>query len=98
MHLRGQQVCLIKKVDSQLGEMFEFDYEMFLRLILKTFGLYEIAQRESIDICITLDGAELCDYLNHLTAGVKIIDKRGIDPRTGQPLCTFTDNLLGFAC
>jgi hypothetical protein len=36
--------------------------------------------------------------MKHLTAGVKIIDKRDINPHNGQPLCTFTDNLLGFAC
>lgn len=78
--------------------MFAFDYDMTLRLILTTFGLYEIAQRSSIEICITLDGAELCDYLSHLTAGIKIIDKRAIDPRSGRPLCSYTDNLLGFAC
>jgi hypothetical protein len=35
-----------------------------------------------------LDGAELCDYLSHLTAGVKIVDKRAVDPHTKTLLCT----------
>jgi hypothetical protein len=83
MYDAGQMVCLITHIDSELGEMFSFDYERILCLILKTFGLYEIAQRESIEICITLDRAELCNYLNHLTAGVKIVYKRAVDPRLG---------------
>jgi hypothetical protein len=98
MYAKGQDVCPIVRVDSKLGEMYKFEYEQTLRLILKTFGLYEIAQRDSIEICHTMDGAELCDYMNHLTAGVKIIDKRAIDPCSGKPLCCYTDNLLGFSC
>lgn len=100
MYEVGQTVCPIKHTPSELGEMFIFDYEPTLRLILKTFQLDEIAQRESIEIVITLDGAELCDYLTHLTAGIKIVDRRAIDPRTGRPLCSHTEDLLGsaFAC
>jgi hypothetical protein len=96
----GQTVCPIKQITSPLGEMFTFEYERTLRLILKTFGLHEIAQSSSIEICITLDGAELCDHLNHLTAGVKMVDKRAIDPKTGRPLYTSMENLLGcaFSC
>jgi hypothetical protein len=84
----GQQIIPIMPVQCPLGEMFMFDYERKLRLILKTFGLEEVASRSSIEICITLDGAELCDYLSHLTAGVKVVDKRAIDPRSKKPLCT----------
>ncbi len=61
------------------------------------FGLHEIARTTSIEIFITLDGAELCDHLNHLTAGVKMVYKRGVDPKTGWPLFTFTEELLGSA-
>jgi hypothetical protein len=76
----GQRVCPIKQVTSPLGEMFSFEYERTLRLILWTFKLEEIARTSSIEICMTLDGAELCDYLTHLTAGVKIVDKRAVGP------------------
>ena len=68
--------------------MIPFDYERFLRYILKTFQLDEIAQRESMEISITLDGAELCDGISHLTAGIKVTDGRAIDPQTGIPFCT----------
>jgi hypothetical protein len=59
---------------------------MNVRYILKTFGLYSIAQTDSVELCITLDGAELCDGISHLTAGVKVTDRRAIDPRDGTPL------------
>lgn len=100
MYQRGQVVCPICPTPSPLGEMFTFEYEPTLHLILKTFQLYEVAQRESVEICVTLDGVEMCDYLNHLTAGVKIVDKRAADPRSGRLLCTYMENLLGssFAC
>lgn len=56
----------------------------------KTFGLDGIAQTSNVEISITLDGAELCDFKSHLTAGVKVTDKRAIDPRTKLPLCSAT--------
>lgn len=90
MYVKGQQVIPIKAVDCPLGEMFQFDYERKLRLILKTFGLDGIAQTSNVEISITLDGAELCDFKSHLTAGVKVTDKRAIDPRTKLPLCSAT--------
>jgi len=100
MYEVGQELCPIKQETSPLGEMFSFEYERTVRLILKTFGLHEIAQMTSVEICITLDGAELCDHLNHLTAGVKLVDKRAIDPKTKRPLFTFSEELLGsaFSC
>jgi hypothetical protein len=71
--------------------MFQFDYERLLRYILKTFQLDEIAQRVSVEISITLDGAELCERISHITAGIKDTDGRAIDPQTGMPLCTDDD-------
>jgi hypothetical protein len=46
-------------------------------------------------LSITLDGAELCDGISHLTAGIKITDGRAIDPQTGVPLCTADDDTFG---
>jgi hypothetical protein len=63
---KGQEVCQIVRVVSNLGGVYKIEYEPTLHLILKTFGLYEIAQHESIEICHTMDGA---------TAGVKFWTK-----------------------
>lgn len=90
LYLKGQEVIPIQAVDCPLGEMFQFDYERKLRLILKTFGLDTVAQNSTVEISITLDGAELCDYKSHLTAGIKVTDRRAIDPRTNIPLCSET--------
>jgi hypothetical protein len=43
--------------------------------------------RENPLSCITLDGAELCDGISHLTAGIKVTDPSAVDPRDGGPLC-----------
>ena len=83
------------KMESQHGEMFQYVFERFLRFLLKTFQLDEIAQEESVELSITLDGTELCICISHLTAGIKITDGRAIDPQTGVPLCTADDDTLG---
>ncbi len=64
-------------------------------LFLKTFSLYEIAQCKSVELCITLNGADLCDGLNHLTAGIKIMDPRAVDPKDGTPLSCMENGLVG---
>jgi hypothetical protein len=73
-------------VNSDLGEMYQFHNEKWIRHILKTFRLDEIAQQESIELSITLDGAELTNDLCHLSFGVKITDPRAIEPQDGRPL------------
>ena len=95
LHSLGQQHIPFHRHRSDLGEMFQYDYERFIRFILKTFKLHEIAQRESVEISFTLDGAELCDGISHLTAGIKITDSRAVDPRDGSPLCLIGDGELG---
>jgi len=67
--------------------MYQYDFKKFIRFTLIVFQLVDLAQRESVEMCITLDGAELCDGISHLTAGIKVTDPRAIDPRDGSPLC-----------
>ncbi len=75
------------------SEVFQFAYEQKLRFLLKTFGLDEIARHDSVELCVTMDGAVLTSALSHLTAGVKITDHRAVDPRTGLPLCSRLNNV-----
>jgi hypothetical protein len=82
----GQELVPVKRVESELGEMFQFHYEKLVRHILRAFQLDEVAQRELVELCITLDGAELTKDLCHLTFGVKVTDPRAIDPRNGCPI------------
>jgi len=84
----GQEIIPIIPVDCPLGEMYKFDYKRKLRLILKSFGLHDAAQTSNVEISITLDGTELCDFHRHVTAGVKVTDRRAVDPLTKRPLCS----------
>jgi hypothetical protein len=93
LHSLGQEYIPFEKKDCALGECFAYDYEKFVRFLLQSFSLYDIAQRETVELCIALDGAELCNGIQHLTAGIKITDRRAIDPKDGVPLST--DGVLG---
>ncbi len=55
----------------------------------------DIAQRDSVEVSITPDGAELCDGLCHLTAGIKVTDPRAVDPRDGKRLSCLYSKRLG---
>jgi hypothetical protein len=52
-------------------------------------------QTESVELSITLEGAELCDGISHITAGIKIMDRRSIGSLTGIPLSTVDDETFG---
>jgi flagellar biosynthesis regulator FlbT len=95
LHELGQEKVPFYKVESELGEMYQFHYEKMLRYVLKTFQLDEIAQRDRVELCITLDGAELTKDLCHLTFGIKVTDARVIDPRDGSPLSYQEDGVFG---
>jgi hypothetical protein len=89
----GQELFPFHWKESDLGEVYQNDYEKFIRYIIKSFGLEDIAQRDSIEVLITLDGAELCDGLCHVTAGLKRTDARAVDPRDGKPLSCFNEGM-----
>jgi len=91
----GQTLVPFEKKESNLGEMYQYNYEMFVCFILKIFGLEDIAQTESMELCIKLDGAELCDGISHLTAGIKVTDARAVDPSNGSPLCMMNVETFG---
>jgi len=44
-----------------------------------------------VEILFTLDGADLCDKISHLTAAIKITDSQLVDPRIGSPMYTIDD-------
>jgi hypothetical protein len=54
-----------------------------------------VVQEESIELCITLDGAKLCDGVCHLTVDIKIMGQRSIDPKDGSLLSCIDDGLTG---
>jgi hypothetical protein len=74
--------------------LFEFHYERMVRFILCAFSLHEIVQHKSVELCITLDGAEQTKDLSHLTFGVKVTNPRAIDPLGGSPLSYTEDGVF----
>jgi hypothetical protein len=66
-----------------------FEYDKMLDYIIKMFqldGIARDANAPKVQIAITLDGADLSRNITHVTAGIKIIDPRAIDPRSGLPI------------
>jgi hypothetical protein len=43
VHALGQNLIPIQKVPCSLGEMYQYDYEMMVRYIIKVFLPYDIA-------------------------------------------------------
>jgi hypothetical protein len=87
----GQELIPFHRKESYLGEVYQYEFEKFFRHILKPFGLETITQMDAVEVSITLDGAELCDGLCHLTAGIKVTDPRAVDPN----YCFAMKSLLG---
>jgi hypothetical protein len=77
---------------NQYGEVFFMDFNKYLRLLLKACNLYDLAQHESVQIALAIDGADLIRDRTHVSAGVNIIDSRGIHPTKKQPLLQQDDD------
>jgi hypothetical protein len=68
---------------------FEFDFLKKIEFILRLYKLSDIAMDDTqapVTIAITLDGADLSRNYTHVTCGIKIVDPRSVDPRTGLPI------------
>ena len=78
-----------KPIESAELDGVEFEFQELLIFILKLFGLYEIAKdptQARVQICITLDGADISRNISHVTCRIKIIDPRAIDPMSKLPI------------
>jgi hypothetical protein len=67
----------------------QFDYGKLLTYLLRLYGLDTVAldpHQPPVEFSITLDGADLSRNISHVTAGIKINDRRAIDPLTGIPI------------
>jgi hypothetical protein len=73
-------VPLIHQPDAASGEYIQFQYEETLKFLLESFSLFGT----DCTIAHSLDGAQLSKRESHTCAGIKIIDQKAIDPRTGS--------------
>jgi hypothetical protein len=72
--------------DGDIGEGFEFDVVKVTATLFDAFGLTTVAKRQSIDLALTSDGAQLTNTLSHVAAGLKFNDMAMCDPTTKHPL------------
>jgi hypothetical protein len=47
-------------------------------LLLKSCDLHDLAQKTSVKLALTVDDADLFQGRTHVSAGVNIVDKRGV--------------------
>ena len=92
-HLIRKTIKLDHDPNNPNGDHVKINTEQLLRYVLKKMGLYTIAQEESIEICISVDAAQLT-LKSHTTAGFKFTDLRSvnlhdIDKTTGKPKYMF---------
>jgi hypothetical protein len=95
----------ILETKAPQGPVFLFEIYNFIRLLMKGFGLVELAKTGStsspVMLCWTLDYAQLTRELGHLTGGLKIVDPRSVDPVSGNLLVLlgkFQSRDLSFPC
>jgi hypothetical protein len=74
---------------TDYGRLFKFDFDILFRLIMERTGLEKYAadpEADPVVVAFTSDGAKLTNHLNHVTAGVKLLDPRTVDPLSNKTL------------
>ncbi len=71
-------------------ETGKFEYRSYLEYLLSQYGLLGIVNDpntvESVQLAVTFDGGKVSRFLGHVTGGYKLVDKRCVDPKTGNLL------------
>jgi hypothetical protein len=84
---QAEKIIPYKLVDTPGMDGIEYDYLKMLRFALKIYDLEKIAVEEGgVALACTLDGADISANVTHVTAGLKILDHRAIDPVTKLPI------------
>ncbi len=65
----------------------KFDIEKATTFLLKKFGLWDfVMSDDKVLLAATVDGGQLAWKLTQISAGIKLVDPRSINPRTGELL------------
>lgn len=101
-HAAEEHSLETKETHSQHGPSHSFDLDTCMRLTLDGYGLSSCAvtgaAAKPVTLAHALDGAQLTQQLGHVTAGIKLVDPRAVDPVTGPPLCLLQSRDLCFPC
>jgi hypothetical protein len=87
----GKNLVGYERKETRYGEVYYINFDKVIRLLLKATGLYEKAQKASVTIAFTADGATLMKSHTHVSRGVKITDVDGYHPLTRMPLTTINE-------
>ena len=81
---------------AQYRETGSFSYREYTDYILSQFGLLDVVNDPSttdpVKVAVSFDGGSISRFLGHVTAGFKLVDKRCINPKTGEPLFGISGN------
>jgi len=71
-------------------ETGKFEYKPYLEFMLSKFGLLNLVNNPSttdpVKVAVTFDGGKISCFLGHVTGGFKLVDKRCVNPKTGELL------------
>jgi len=81
----GKEAVGYHRRETKYGEVYYINFEKAFRLLLKACKLDELAEKESVKVALTVDGADLFKGRTHVSTGIKITDERGVHPITGKP-------------
>jgi len=81
----GKEAVGYHRRETKYGEVYYINFEKAFRLLLKACKLDELAEKESVKVALTVDGADLFKGRTHISTGIKITDERGVHPITGKP-------------
>jgi hypothetical protein len=82
----GDNLCPYEMSTTVDGEMFKFNLELTVPLILKSHGLEKAGRLRSIQVAQSIDGASYTKHVGLVAAGMKVNDNSARDPITKKPL------------
>ena len=89
VHAAAQLVIPFQEIPTTDLDGFTFDFSKILIFLLEMFQLADIVRDPSqppVQLACTLDGADISKFVSHVTAGIKILDPRAIDPISHLPI------------
>jgi hypothetical protein len=89
VHAAAQGVIPFQEIPTMDLDGFAFDYSKILIFLLEMFQLDDIVRdptQAPVQLACTLDGADISKFVSHVTAGIKILDPRAIDPISHLPI------------
>jgi hypothetical protein len=73
-------------IEGTGGEFVEFQFDELLVSAIDAFGLSSVAKRRSVEIHVSIDGAQITNNVVHIMFGFKVADVEAVCPFTHRPL------------